>query len=130
MKKGDQGGFENFWFPMLNYNKGLKPFSQQLRKNMTDAERRLWTRIRCKQLKGLQFYRQKTIGDYIVDFYCPQAKLVIELDGGQHYTEEGKEQDKVRDEYLVSLGLQVLRFSDREVLTQADSVLEKLWSCL
>lgn len=115
---------------MLNYNKTLKPFSQQLRKNMTDAERRLWTRIRGKQLKGRQFYRQKTIGDYIVDFYCPSAKLVIELDGGQHYSEEGQLKDKVRDEYLAGLGLQVLRFSDRDVLMQADSVLEKIWSCL
>ncbi len=115
---------------MLSYNKGLKPFSQQLRNNLTDAERRLWVRIRGKQLKGLQFYRQKTIGDYIVDFYCPKAKLVIELDGGQHYTEEGKEKDKVRDDYLAGVGLQVLRFSDREVLTQIDGVLEKIWSCL
>jgi len=115
---------------MLNYNKDLKPFSQQLRKNMTDAERRLWSRIRGKQLKGCQFYRQKTIGEYIVDFYCPSAKLVLELDGGQHYTEEGQLKDKVRDEYLAGLGLQVLRFSDRDVLIQTDGVLEKIWSCL
>lgn len=115
---------------MLNYNKGLKQFSQQLRKNMTDAERRLWTRIRGKQLKGCQFYRQKTIGDYIVDFYCPGAKLVLELDGGQHYNEEGMEKDKIRDKYLADNGLQVLRFSDRDVLTQIEGVLEKIWSCL
>ncbi len=115
---------------MLRYNKDLKSFSQQLRKNMTDAERRLWTRLRGKQLKDLQFYRQKPIGDYIVDFYCPKAKLAIELDGGQHYTEEGKEKDRVRDEYLFGVGVQVLRFSDREVLTQTDGVLEKIWSCL
>ncbi len=115
---------------MLSYNKGLKPFSQQLRKNMTDAELRLWTRIRGKQLKEYQFYRQKIIGDYIVDFYCPKAKLAIELDGGQHYTEEGREKDKVRDRYLTDHGLQLLRFSDRDVLTQLDGVLEKIWSCL
>ena len=115
---------------MLSYNKALKPFSQKLRKNMTDAERRLWSRIRGKQLKGYQFYRQKPIGEYIVDFYCPKVKLVIELDGGQHYTEDGKERDKVRDEYLTGEGLQVLRFSDRDVLTQTDAVLEKIWSCL
>lgn len=115
---------------MLSYNKGLKPFSQQLRKSMTDAERRLWTRIRGKQLKGYQFYRQKTIGDYIVDFYCPKAKLVIEIDGGQHYTEEGREKDRIRDQYFVTAGLQVLRFSDRDILTQTDGVLEKIWSCL
>lgn len=115
---------------MLSYNKGLKPFSQQLRKNMTDAERRLWSRIRGKQLKGYQFYRQKPIGEYVVDFYCPKSKLIIELDGGQHYTREGKEKDSARDEYLAGEGLQVLRFSDREVLTQTDAVLEKIWSCM
>jgi very-short-patch-repair endonuclease len=115
---------------MLPYNKELKQFSQKLRKNMTDAERRLWIRIRGKQLRDLQFYRQKVIGAYIVDFYCPKAKLVIELDGGQHYTEEGKEKDRTRDDYLAGAGLQVLRFSDREVLTQTEGVLEKIWSCL
>ncbi len=115
---------------MLSYNKGLKPFSQQLRKNMTDAEQQLWSRIRGKQLKGLQFYRQKPIGNYIVDFYCPKAKLVVELDGGQHYTEEGKARDQTRDEFLAGKGLQVLRFSDRDVLTQIDSVLERIWSYL
>ncbi len=115
---------------MLSYDKGLKSFSQQLRKTMTDAERKLWSRIRGKQLKNLQFYRQKPIGNYIVDFYCPKAKVVVELDGGQHYTEEGKEKDIIRDEYLADEGLQVLRFSDRDVLAKIDSVLEKMWSCL
>jgi len=115
---------------MLPYNKDLKQFSQKLRKNMTDAECRLWTCVRGRQLKGYQFYRQKTIGDYIVDFYCSKAKLVIELDGGQHYTEEGRQKDKIRDEYLAGLGLRVLRLSDREVLIQTDGVLEKIWSCL
>jgi very-short-patch-repair endonuclease len=115
---------------MLSYNKGLKSFSQQLRKNMTDAEHLVWSRIRGKQLKGFQFYRQKIIGDYIVDFYCPKARLVIELDGGQHYSEEGKEKDKIRDRYLADNGLQVLRFSDRDVLTHIEGVLEKIWSCV
>ncbi|MDA8423572.1 MAG: endonuclease domain-containing protein [Nitrospiraceae bacterium] len=115
---------------MLPYNKELKQFSQKLRKNMTDAERRLWSRIRGKQLNGHQFYRQKPIGEYIVDFYCAEAKLVIELDGGQHYSEEGMEMDKIRDGYLQGLGLQVLRFSNRDVLAQTDSVLEKIMSCI
>lgn len=58
---------------------------------MTDAERLLWSRIRRNQLKGFQFYRQKITGNYIVDFYCPELKLVIEVDGGQHYIAEGKD---------------------------------------
>jgi len=115
---------------MLTYNKNLKQFSQKLRKNMTDAEQRLWARIRGKQLKGYQFYRQKPIGDYIADFYCPKAKLVIELDGGQHYTEDGRQKDKIRDKYLSDNGLKVLRFSDKDVLAQIESVLEKIWGCL
>ena len=68
---------------MLSYNKSLTQLSRNLRRNMTDAERLLWSKIRSKQLKGFQFYRQKIIGNYIVDFYCPKSKLVIEVDGGQ-----------------------------------------------
>jgi very-short-patch-repair endonuclease len=76
---------------MLPYNNKLKPFSRSLRSNMTDAERLLWSKIRWKQFKGVQFYRQKIIGNYIADFYCPKLKLVIEVDGGQHYSAEGRE---------------------------------------
>jgi very-short-patch-repair endonuclease len=113
---------------MLKYNKKLKEFSRVLRKKMIDAERKLWYRIRMKQIKGLQFYRQKPIGNYIVDFYCPKAKLVIELDGGQHYLKTGEEKDKIKDNYLSGLGLKVLRFSDVDVLRDIDSVLEKIWN--
>ncbi len=93
---------------------------------MTEAESLLWANIRKKQLYGHQFYRQKNIGNYIVDFYCPAAKLVIELDGGQHYLAEGIAQDQIRDEYLTQLGLVVVRFSDREVLKNIEGVLEVL----
>ena len=79
---------------MVYYNTHLNKFARELRNNMTDAERLLWSRLRNRQLKGKQVYRQKIIGDYIVDFYCPKAKLVIEVDGGQHYTE--KELSKIR----------------------------------
>ena len=83
---------------------------------MTDAEKSLWSKIRGKQLNGRHFYRQKIIGDYIADFYCPKAKLVIEINGGQHYSDEGKEEDSLRDEHMARAGIRVLRFSDREVL--------------
>jgi very-short-patch-repair endonuclease len=73
---------------VLPFNKSLKPLARELRKNMTDAEKRLWSKIRRKQLKKIQFYRQKNIGDFIVDFYCPAAKLIIELDGGQHFSKK------------------------------------------
>lgn len=81
-------------------------------------------------MKGLQFYRQKTIGRYIVDFYCPKARIVIELDGGQHYTESGQERDKLREEVLLNMGVKVLRFSDREVFENLNGVMESIWSYL
>ena len=112
---------------MFSYNKNLKQFSRNLRTNMTDAEKLLWSRIRRKQIKGMQFYRQKSIGDYIVDFYCPEIKLVIEVDGGQHYEAEGKDKDHIRDEYMKRLGINILRFSDRDVLKRIDAVIEKIW---
>ena len=115
---------------MLPFNKNLKTLARELRKNMTEAETFLWQRIRKKQLKGRQFYRQKNIGDYIVDFYCPSAKLIVELDGGQHYTEEGKRRDQVKDKYLESLGIIVLRFSDREVFKNIEGVLERIFEHL
>ena len=112
---------------MLPYNAKLKSFSRELRNNMTDAEKLLWSKIRRKQLKNLQFYRQKIIGNYIVDFYCPKAKLVIELDGGQHHSEIGKESDEYRDDYLSQMELKVLRFSNAEVFNDLNAVLEEIW---
>ena len=111
---------------MLPYNKNLKNFARYLRTNMTEAEKKLWSHIMKKQLNGLQFYRQKTIGNYIVDFYCPKRKLIIELDGGQHYQKTGQLYDKERDTYLNKLGLLVLRFSDREVYENIEGVLETI----
>ena len=112
---------------MPHYNKVLKEYSRTLRRNTTDAERLLWSRVRRKQLRGYQFYRQRIIGNYIVDFYCPKAKLVVEVDGGQHYSVEGMEKDKARDAYITQHGLDVLRFSDREVLENLDGVIETIW---
>ncbi len=94
---------------------------------MTDAERLLWSKIRGKQLKGLKFYRQKIIGNYIADFYCSKSKLVIEVDGGHHYSADGKEKDSLRDDYMITAGITVLRFSDREVLMNLDEVLKEIW---
>jgi len=111
---------------MLSYNQKLKEISRQLRKNMTNAEKRLWAKIRMRQLQGYQFYRQKPIGDYIVDFFCPRAKLVIELDGSHHLIGETIEYDRIRDDYLSSLGLRVLRFTNTEVMTNIKGVVERI----
>jgi very-short-patch-repair endonuclease len=114
----------------LPRDRRLKEYSRSLRKNMTNAEVLLWSKIRRKSLGGYQFYRQKIIGSYIVDFYCHKAKLVIEVDGGQHYSPEGKQKDMVRDNYMNRLGLRVLRFSDREILENLDVVMEMIWRSL
>jgi very-short-patch-repair endonuclease len=112
---------------MLSYNKELKQFSRNLRKHMIEAEQRVWSKIRGKQLKGVQFYRQKIIGNFIADFYCAKAALVVELDGGQHYSAEGKEHDRVRNDYMTGIGIKVLRFSDREVFDNLEGVVEEIW---
>lgn len=109
---------------MLRYNAHLKDKARQLRKNVTDSERALWARLRNKQLLGVQFYRQKPIGEHIVDFYAPKAKLVVEVDGSQHMQGDNAQKDRSRDEYLASLGLMVLRFNSREVLEESDAVVE------
>jgi very-short-patch-repair endonuclease len=108
---------------MLPYNKKLKARSRELRSSMTDAEIALWVKLRRKQLHGLQFYRQKPLGKFIVDFYCPAAQLVIDIDGGQHYRDDGRIRDGLRDSYLESLGLRVLRFSNLDVLNNVESVI-------
>ena len=111
---------------MLPYDGNLKQLSRQLRENMTDAERHLWAKIRMKQLKGYQFYRQKPIGDYIVDFFCPRAKLVIGIDGSQHLSDEKAEYDRIRDEYMSSLSLRVLRFTNTDVVKRIEGVVESI----
>ncbi len=94
---------------------------------MTDAERALWSKLRRKQLNGRIFYRQKNIGNFIVDFYCPAAKLIVELDGGQHYSAEGRAKDETRDQCLAKVGLKVIRFSDLDILKNMDGVLHVLY---
>jgi very-short-patch-repair endonuclease len=88
---------------------------------MTDAERKLWSLMRNNRL-GVKFRRQVPYDLYILDFYCVRAKLVIEVDGGQHSTPEGKRRDKIRDADLRSDGLEVLRFTNAEVLTNSNGV--------
>ena len=96
-------------------NPKLKTNAQELRKNMTKEERHLWYNF-LKDLP-ITINRQKVIGNYIVDFYCAKSKVVIELDGSQHFEEKGIEYDAKRDEYLKSLGLTILRYSNYDVNT-------------
>ena len=111
---------------MLPFNSKLKPLARKLRTSMTDAEQLFWSRVRRKQIENFQFYRQKNIGQYIVDFYCPSGKLIVEIDGGQHYENEGMKKDQERDRYLQNLGFTVQRFSDIDVLKNIDGVVETI----
>jgi len=115
---------------VLPYNKSLKQIARELRSNQTEAETFLWLRLRKRQLKNCRFYRQRIICNYIVDFYCPDAKLVIEIDGSQHYEEPGIAKDALRDSHLVDLGITGLRVSAREVFKNTEGVLERIHELL
>ena len=108
---------------MESYRKILKEPARSLRTNVTDAEQALWHRLRRKQIQNVQFYRQKPLLSFIVDFYCPAAKLVVELDGSQHFETGHQAKDRARDAGLAGLGLQVLRFDNRQVILEMDAVL-------
>ena len=101
-----------------------------MRTNPTDAELHLWNRLRRKQILGVQFYRQKPIGNYIADFYAPAVKLVVELDGAQHLELGQAKYDAQRTRYLEQQGLKVLRFDDRQALLQTESVLEAIFQAV
>ena len=115
---------------MLAYNPNLKQKARQLRKTMTDSERVLWARLRRKQMLGVQFYRQKPICGYIVDFFAPRVKLVVEVDGSQHREREHAEKDRRRDRYLGNVGCNVLRVDSRQVLSETDAVLEVIYQAV
>jgi len=102
----------------------LKNRARELRKNQTDAEQRLWRNLRNFQLEGCKFRRQVVVGNYIVDFLCLEPKLIVEVDGGQHIDQY--EYDQVRTKYLASLGYQVIRFWNNDVLGNSQAVLEKI----
>lgn len=103
----------------------LTGFSQHLRKSMTKEERHLWYDF-LKTLH-LTVNRQKIIGKYIVDFYIAEVKIAIELDGSQHYSDEGKEKDSERDSYLNSIGILVLRYSNHQINTEFRNVCEDIF---
>jgi very-short-patch-repair endonuclease len=103
-------------------------FARDLRAAQTDAEARLWFLLRDRRLGGRKFRRQHPIPPYVVDFYCGEAKLVIELDGSQHA--EASERDVERARFLESRGLRVRRYWNNEVLTATEAVLQDIWNAL
>ena len=105
-----------------------RDFARQLRKNMTDAERRLWYHLKLRQLDGQKFRKQAPIGNYVVDFVCFDAKLIVELDGGQHAAEVVR--DEVRTAWLNSQGFRVSRFWNFQIFEERNEVLETIWNAL
>ncbi len=102
------------------YNKEIVPFAKELRKNMTKEERHLWYDFLRRY--PIKFTRQKVLGKYIADFYCAKAKVVIELDGSQHYEDKGMANDEKRTEYLETFGIKVIRISNLDVLKNFEGV--------
>jgi very-short-patch-repair endonuclease len=101
---------------------------RKLRKKQTDAKKFLWKCLRRKRLKGLKFRRQHPIGRYIADFYCPEARLVIELDGKIHQVKDQKEYDRSRQEIIEMRGVRVLRIKNAEIGQDIESVIRKVLS--
>jgi len=104
----------------------LKCTRQCLRRNAPTPEILIWNKLKSKQLCGCKFRRQHSIGNYIVDFYCPSGKLIIEIDGDSHFRKEAIRRDEERTEFFNSLGLQILRFSNKEVMENIEGVMIKI----
>jgi very-short-patch-repair endonuclease len=106
-----------------------KEFRRLLRRQATDAEARLWSHLRARRL-GAKFRRQHSLGAFILDFFSPEAMLAIEVDGGQHFEEAHRRRDQRRDAFLAGKGIEVLRFTDREVLLHTEAVAGVIWEAV
>jgi len=111
-------------------NSELLSFARKLRQRHTDAERFMWALLRDRRFCGFKFRRQHPCGRYILDFYCHEAKLAIELDGGQHNTDAARRTDKNRNAFLADERIDVLRFWNHEVLGETEAVLEAIHKAL
>lgn len=100
--------------------------ARYLRKSQTDAESLLWSRLRARQLTGIKFRRQHPIGPYVLDFYCAEAHLAVEVDGSQHLESIAINQDQARMKFLENKSIKVIRFWNHEVLENLDAVLESI----
>ena len=110
----------------MTFKQSLLEIARELRKNQTPAEKVLWECLRDRKLAGLKFYRQKPIDRYVADFYCPECKLVVEVDGDIHTDKNQKEHDLVRDDALSEFGITILRFRNGEILRDANAVLSRI----
>ena len=113
---------------ILNNLPHKKDQRRALRSNLTTAEAVLWNRLKGSQLNIRKFRRQHSVGEYILDFYCPQEKLAVELDGASHFTTAGNLHDAARAEYLNSVGIRVVRFENKLIWSALESVLQTIAS--
>ena len=111
---------------IIPYNPKLKELARQLRNNSTKAEIILWQKLKRKQLHGYDFHRQKPIDNYILDFFCHELMLGIEVDGYSHQLVEVFKKDKIKESLMLELGISLLRFSDEQVLKDMDNVLRAI----
>lgn len=111
---------------IIPYNGQLKQLARQLRNNSTKSEIRLWNYLKNGKMLGYDFHRQKPIGNYIVDFYCPDLLFAIELDGLSHEFEEVQEKDQLKTAFLITVGVELIRFNDTEVMNDLDNVLRAI----
>ncbi|WP_244670209.1 endonuclease domain-containing protein [Rhodoplanes elegans] len=116
--------------PVWRVTPKMRARSRALRQDMTDAERKLWFALRAHRLGGASFRRQTPVGPYVVDFVCHQHRLVVEIDGGQHFEEAQRDLDLRREAFLRSKGYRVMRFSNLDVLTNLPGVLETIVTSL
>ncbi|QCX00519.1 endonuclease domain-containing protein [Aggregatimonas sangjinii] len=123
-----KGGFKKGILkrPQLHTRKELAEFRKELRKNLTPAEAFLWKHLKSRQLDGKRFTRQHSIGPFIVDFYCASEKLIIELDGEVHQTPNAQEYDENRTKFLENIGYTVIRFENKMVFDNFESVIVEL----
>lgn len=125
-RRGFRGGRENRKMTE-NFNKSnMKKRRQNLRNNATPAEQKLWQKLKGKQIAGIKFRRQYSIDSFIVDFYAPSCKLVVEIDGGTHFSDEAIEYDIQRERYIKKFGIRIIRFTNVDVFENIDGVLQMI----
>ena len=110
----------------IHNRKYLEPYRKELRKNLTSAEAYLWKQLQQRKLEGRKFRRQHSIENFIADFYCPEERLIIELDGQVHFNSIAQEKDENRTKILENLGFRVIRFENKMVFDNLQSVLQEI----
>jgi very-short-patch-repair endonuclease len=111
---------------LIHNRKVMEGLRRELRQSQTDAETILWEQLRRSQLEGRKFRRQHSVGVYVLDFYCPQERLAVEVDGGVHHTAAAREHDSIRDATLLQLAIRTLRIANEDVENDIESALNRI----